>query len=362
VDGKPVPKVIDFGIAKATNQALTQHTLFTQTGALIGTPEYMSPEQAMTSGLDVDTRTDIYSLGVILYELLTGTLPLDPKSLRQAGLEGMARLIKTLEPQKPSTRLITAIADSGAEKHDTPYGRRNLHTIQRELRGDLDWIVLKAMEKDRARRYETANGLALDIQRHLDNEPVLARPPSTAYRFQKAFQRNKLAIIASLAVIAALLVGLSLSMWQAFRATHAEHAQRTLRVTAETERLAAQAAQASETKLRKLAQLQAYAADIKAAQAALQQNSRQQAVTCSINTGQSPASPICAVSNGAVSSKPPEAMKSTPGSILEWYRARSSPPVAGRSPPPASTGCSASGTLPPASWWLNSTAAFAMTS
>jgi serine/threonine protein kinase len=155
VDGNAVPKVIDFGIAKATNQALTQHTLFTHTGTLIGTPEYMSPEQAQTSGLDVDTRTDVYSLGVILYELLTGTLPLDPKSLRQAGLEGMARMIKTAEPQKPSTRLITVLAGAGAaaEKRDTPFGgQRNLHTIQRELRGDLDWIVMKCLEKDRARR------------------------------------------------------------------------------------------------------------------------------------------------------------------------------------------------------------------
>ena len=157
-----MPKVIDFGIAKATNQALTQHTLFTRTGALIGTPEYMSPEQAQTSGLDVDTRTDIFSLGVILYELLTGTLPLDAKALREAGLDNMARLIKTAEPQKPSTRLTTLAASA---KPDTAAGRtRDLRTIQKELRGDLDWIVLKAIEKDRSRRYETANGLAADLE------------------------------------------------------------------------------------------------------------------------------------------------------------------------------------------------------
>src|SRR5678815_1375748 len=143
VDGQPVPKVIDFGIAKATNHALTQHTLFTQTGALIGTPEYMSPEQAQTSGLDVDTRTDIFSLGVILYELLTGTLPIDPKALREAGLDAMARMIKTAEPGKPSTRLTTP-APADAAKPDTHAGRtRDLRTVQRELRGDLDWIVLK---------------------------------------------------------------------------------------------------------------------------------------------------------------------------------------------------------------------------
>src|SRR4051794_344520 len=220
VDGNPVPKVIDFGIAKATNQALTQHTLFTQTGALIGTPEYMSPEQAQTSGLDVDTRTDIFSLGVILYELLTGTLPLDAKSLREAGLDGMARLIKTAEPQRPSTRLT---APAGAAKPPTSAGRtRDLRTIERELRGDLDWIVLKAIEKDRSRRYETANALAMDIRRHMDNEPVVARPPSTTYRLQKAFRRNRVVFVASGLVVAALLSGVCVSAWLAVRARRAE--------------------------------------------------------------------------------------------------------------------------------------------
>jgi WD40 repeat protein/serine/threonine protein kinase/tetratricopeptide (TPR) repeat protein len=220
VDGQPVPKVIDFGIAKATNHALTQHTLFTQTGALIGTPEYMSPEQAQTSGLDVDTRTDIFSLGVILYELLTGTLPLDPKALREAGLDNMARLIKTAEPQKPSTRLTTLPAPA---KPDTGAGRtRDLRTIQKELRGDLDWIVLKCLEKDRSRRYETANGLAADLRRHMDHEPVVARPPSAAYRLQKAFRRNRLAFTATGLVLAALLLGTCVSAWQAVRARRAE--------------------------------------------------------------------------------------------------------------------------------------------
>ena len=235
VDGKPVPKVIDFGIAKATNQALTQHTLFTQTGTLIGTPEYMSPEQAMTSGLDVDTRTDIYSLGVILYEVLTGTLPLDAKSIRAAGMEGMARLIKTVEPQKPSTRLVTALAGERA-KRDTPPPSgpvRNLHTIQRELRGDLDWIVMKCLEKDRTRRYDTAIGLGTDIERHLNNETVVARPASAVYRFQKAFRRNKIAFIAGGAVAATLLFGIVISVWQAARARTAEAEQSVLRVAAQ---------------------------------------------------------------------------------------------------------------------------------
>src|SRR5436305_7986343 len=163
-DGKPVPKVIDFGIAKAANQALTQRTLYTQTGALIGTPEYMSPEQAQTSGLDIDTRTDIYSLGVILYELLTGEVPFDAQLLRSAGLDAMARIIKETEPAQPSTRLSLMDGKVPAPGHAPPATastrRSDPRSLARELRGDLDWITLKAMEKDRTRRYDTAVGLA----------------------------------------------------------------------------------------------------------------------------------------------------------------------------------------------------------
>jgi serine/threonine protein kinase/tetratricopeptide (TPR) repeat protein len=205
VDGKPVPKVIDFGIAKATAQMLTAQTLYTQTGALIGTPEYMSPEQAQTSGLDVDTRTDIYSLGVILYELLTGTLPFDSKQLRNAGFDAMARMIKETEPQKPSTRLLTTA--SAASAPVSP-GRRDTKTLQRELRGDLDWIVLKAMEKDRTRRYDTAAALSHDIDHHLCDEPVNARPPSARYRVEKFVRRHKGAVLAACAVAVALLLGI----------------------------------------------------------------------------------------------------------------------------------------------------------
>jgi serine/threonine protein kinase/Tfp pilus assembly protein PilF len=214
-DGQPVPKVIDFGIAKATNQALTQRTLYTQTGSLIGTPEYMSPEQAMTNGLDVDTRTDVYALGVILYELLVGSVPFDPKTLRAQGLDGIARIIKETEPQKPSTRINTLAvgrrADSNPSRSLDEVAQRHrtdARSLRREIRGDLDWITLKAMEKDRTRRYETANGLAQDIRRHLDNEPVSARPPSTLYRLGKLARKHRAAAVATIAVAAALLIAI----------------------------------------------------------------------------------------------------------------------------------------------------------
>jgi serine/threonine protein kinase len=179
VDGKPVPKVIDFGIAKAANQALTLRTLNTQTGALIGTPEYMSPEQAQTSGLDVDTRTDIYSLGVILYELLTGELPFDAQTLRKAGLDAMARIIRETEPGKPSTRLSvlhhgTPSADDSRRIEAARRRGSDPRALERELRGDLDWITLKAMEKDRTRIYQTATGLAPDPTRYPEAAPIPA--------------------------------------------------------------------------------------------------------------------------------------------------------------------------------------------
>jgi serine/threonine protein kinase/WD40 repeat protein/tetratricopeptide (TPR) repeat protein len=211
-DGVPVPKIIDFGIAKATtDQRLTDKTLFTAFEQFIGTPAYMSPEQAKLSGLDIDTRSDIYSLGVLLYELLTGKTPFEAKRLLDAGLDEIRRIIREEEPVRPSTRLHTldAAEQTTVAKHRQSDPPKLVHLLS----GDLDWIVMKALEKDRGRRYETANGLAMDVQRHLRNEPVVARPPSAAYRLEKAFRRNKLAFIATSAVAAALIVGLGLSTW-----------------------------------------------------------------------------------------------------------------------------------------------------
>jgi serine/threonine protein kinase len=210
-DGVPVPKVIDFGIAKATEQRLTDKTLFTAFEQFMGTPAYMSPEQAEMSGLGIDARSDIYALGVLLYELLTGKTPFDAKELLQAGLDEMRRTIREKEPARPSTCLSTMLdADlTTVAKHRQADPSKLTHL----LRGDLDWIVMKTLEKDRTRRYETANGLAADIQRHLQNEPVVARPPSNLYRFQKLVRRNKLAFTAACAVAVALILGFGISMW-----------------------------------------------------------------------------------------------------------------------------------------------------
>jgi serine/threonine protein kinase len=219
-DGTPVPKVIDFGIAKAIDQPLTEKTLFTRFEQFMGTPAYMSPEQAEMSGLDIDTRSDIYSLGVLLYELLTGRTPFDSKELLASGLDAMRKTIREKEPVRPSTRLATL----QGEELTTTARRRSADTakLMHLLRGDLDWIVMRCLEKDRTRRYETANGLAADINRHLNNEPVIARPPSTAYKFQKAFRRNKLVFAAGTAIALALMLGVIGTTIGLLRARHSE--------------------------------------------------------------------------------------------------------------------------------------------
>ncbi len=211
-DGAPMPKVIDFGIAKATDQRLTEKTLFTSFEQFIGTPAYMSPEQAQMSTLDIDTRSDIYSLGALLYELLTGQTPFDPKELVSAGLDGMRQILREQEPKRPSTRLSTLMA--AAQTTVARCRQSEPPQLIHRLRGDLDWIVMRCLEKDRTRRYETASNLAEDVLRHLNDEPVTARPPSQVYRFQKLVQRNKVTFAAGATVAAALVLGLGFSLWR----------------------------------------------------------------------------------------------------------------------------------------------------
>jgi len=207
-DGKAVPKIIDFGLAKATRSPLTDATLYTEQGRVLGTPEYMSPEQADLTGLDVDTRTDVYALGVILYELLTGELPFDPAVLRRAGLAEMQRVIREVEPRRPSTRVPTSV---GARK-TADRRRTDVPKLVSELRGELDWITLKALAKDRTRRYATPLELAADVSRHLRGEPVLAGAPSGLYRVRKFVSRHRTGVTALATVVMALAVGLAVAL------------------------------------------------------------------------------------------------------------------------------------------------------
>lgn len=213
-DGRPVPKVIDFGIAKAVERTQTAETALTEQGLMVGTPEYMSPEQAAAS-TDIDTTTDVYSLGLLLYELLVGTLPFDPRMLRAAGFDEIRRIIRESDPPRPSARL-SALGQTG----DTVAARRrtDADSLMRHLKGDLDWIALKALEKDRRRRYETVAALAADIARYLDNEPVIARPPSAAYRVAKFVRRHRLGVAASVMLVVVLTGGLAGTSIMYFRA------------------------------------------------------------------------------------------------------------------------------------------------
>jgi serine/threonine protein kinase len=218
-DGRPVAKVIDFGIAKATDQRLTERTMFTEFGSIVGTLEYMSPEQAEMSAMGVDTRSDIYSLGVMLYELMTGSTPLERAKLNKTGYVEILRRIKEEETPKPSTRLCTsgdAMAVISARR------KTEATKLSRSMRGELDWIVMKALEKDRSRRYDTARDFARDIQNYLAGDPVEACPPSASYRLRKFVRKNRPALMAASAFTALLILGAVLSTWQAIRATRAE--------------------------------------------------------------------------------------------------------------------------------------------
>jgi len=283
-DSEPVPKVIDFGIAKATQAELTEKTIYTQYSQFIGTPAYMSPEQAELSGLDIDTRSDIYSLGVLLYELLTGRTPFDAAELLHSGFEEMRRIICEKEPPKPSTRVATL-----ERKDQTTTAAHRASDPPRlisSLRGDLDWIVMKCLEKDRNRRYETANGLIADLRRHLANEPGQARPPTAAYRLRKAWRRHKVFWTATGAVVAALLLGLAGSLWQAYVAHQAQLQAEHARNLEQQERVLAQSARESALLLRERADAEAaraaaneaqsrrllYDSDMNLAQQAIRQN------------------------------------------------------------------------------------------
>jgi len=203
-DDRPVPKIIDFGVAKAITQHLTDRTLYTEQGVLIGTPEYMSPEQAEMTELDIDTRTDVYALGVVFYELLTGALPFDGKALREKGVEEIRRTIREVDPPRPSTRVTTLAASSETNERTT-------RELARDLRGDLDWITMCALEKDRTRRYGSVSDLAADLRRHVEHLPVLASPPSTVYRVRKFARRHRAGVLVA-ATLASLLVAFAVTM------------------------------------------------------------------------------------------------------------------------------------------------------
>ncbi|MCH8192528.1 MAG: protein kinase, partial [Planctomycetes bacterium] len=235
---RPLPKVIDFGIAKATQQELTEKTVYTQLQQFIGTPAYMSPEQAEMSGLDIDTRSDIYSLGVLLYKLPTGSTPFDTQELMRSGLDEMRKIIREREPYRPSNKIGTL---SDKDRTTTAHCHATeLPKLLSILRGDLDWIVMKCLEKDRTRRYDTANGLAMDLKRHLNHEPVVARPPSAVYRIQKAWRRNQLAFTSGVVIGLSVLLALVVSSWSLVSEREARFNEETQRKVADAQRIVAE--------------------------------------------------------------------------------------------------------------------------
>jgi tetratricopeptide (TPR) repeat protein len=248
-DDRPVPKVIDFGVAKATGPQLTEQTLHTGFGAVVGTIEYMSPEQASFNQLDVDTRSDIYSLGVLLYELLAGSPPFSKKELEKAGMLEMLRVIREQEPSKPSTKLSSsdALPSLSASRGTEP------SRLTRLVRGELDWIVMKALEKDRARRYETANGFAMDVQRYLADEAVSACPPSMGYRFRKFVRRNRAAVLAAAAILFVLVAGITGTTLGLIRSEQARADEAEQRKIADAQKKQAEQARADEAEQRQIA-------------------------------------------------------------------------------------------------------------
>jgi serine/threonine protein kinase len=268
-DGKPVPKIIDFGLAKATTGLrLTEHTLFTAIGSVMGTPLYMAPEQINVNALDVDTRADIYALGIILYELLTGSTPITRATLKKAALDEMLKLIREQEVPTPSSRLSSAeSAPSVAANRQTEPAK-----LGRLVKGELDWIVLKALAKERDRRYDTANGFAKDLERFLNHEPVTAGPPSAGYRVRKFARRNRGSVITAGLVLLALVLGTTVSVWQALRATAAEGVARRSEEAAQDQKHAADLAKDEAVRQRDELRHLNYIADMNLAQHAWEAN------------------------------------------------------------------------------------------
>ena len=222
-DGESVPKVIDFGVAKALAQPLTNDSIYTRVGQLVGTPMYMSPEQAELSDLDVDTRSDVYSLGVLLYEVLTDMPPFDRESFQQAGLDAMLDLIRNTDPPRPSIRVSTArMRDRTLATDPRQLDQRRMAA---SLRGDLDWIVMKTLEKQRERRYRSARELGQDLENYLADKPVTAGPPSSLYRFRKTVRRHRLAIATAAAVLLSMFAGTGVSVWYSLKANKARAKQ-----------------------------------------------------------------------------------------------------------------------------------------